>query len=68
MTTAASWGVEQLRVFEALREHVLMCPLCEGPGTRMPADEVRISNKCERGIVLLSDWFIAKCEADRGGA
>ena len=59
------WKRFQLAVFERLRDHAVRCALCEGPGASLPAGSVRVSSDCQDGIVLLTEWFIAKHEAER---
>ncbi len=62
--STADWNAVRLRVFDALLDHARHCPLCEQPGTRVPAGEVRVSSSCEPGIVLLTEWFLAKKYAE----
>ncbi len=63
--SGANWKSVQLRVFDALRDHAMRCPLCMGPGMSLPAGTVMVSSNCETGIVLLTEWFLAKKYAER---
>lgn len=63
-----SWKSHELATFERLREHAIRCTHCEGPGTVQRAGEVRVSSRCEDGILLLTEWFTAKMQAERQGS
>jgi hypothetical protein len=66
MNPQAYWKRFELAVFDRLRDHALRCPLCEGPGTcGEDGTTVLVSSDCQDGIVLLTEWFIAKHEAER---
>lgn len=60
-----SWQAHERAVFERLRTHAMMCPRCEAPGIKLAGGEVRISSRCEDGILLLTEWFTAKMQAER---
>ncbi len=60
-----SWKAHELALLERLRTHAMMCPRCEAPGIKLAGGEVRISSRCEDGILLLTEWFIAKEAAAR---
>ena len=53
------WIKTRDRLYLRLHQHALTCPQC-WPGD---ATGVRIHNTCDDGIVLLTDWFIAKQHA-----
>lgn len=49
------WNKTRDRLFLRLHQHALACTHCQGDATG-----VRIHNTCTGGIVLLTDWFLAK--------
>ncbi len=60
-----SWKSHELATFERLRSHAMLCPRCEAPGIKLSAGEVLVSNRCEDGVLLLTEWFTAKMQAER---
>jgi len=54
------WNRLRDHLYQRLHEHVGDCLLCDRahPG-------VRVHGGCEDGIVLLTEWHIAKCNAER---
>lgn len=60
-----SWKSHELATFERLLSHAMLCARCQAPGFQLPAGEVRVSSRCEDGILLLTEWFTAKMQAER---
>ena len=52
------WSRLRDDLLRQLRKHVAECPLCD-----QAAQDALIHNTCDDGIVLLTEWFLAKQHA-----
>lgn len=54
------WGRISDGIYRSLFAHADGCELCRTVGDS-PKPGVRVHNCCDDGIVLLTDWYLAKC-------